>query len=99
MAEPYNLTVISGQDSIYGLMTGANILSGYYIGYFTVILTFLISYVAFKKYDSEKAMAGASFITALIAVMLRVLTWIPDTWMFGTFILAGLSLIALRWGK
>lgn len=98
MAEPYNLTQMSGQNTLYGFMTGANAISDGYIGIMTVIVTFIIAFVWFKTFESKKAFAGASFITALIAMILRVLTWINDPVMFTTFILAAISLVLLRWG-
>jgi len=98
MAEPYNISLISGQNTLYGFMTGANTIADGYIGLFTVLLVFLISFVAFKKFEGKRAFAGASFLTALVAIILRVLTWVTDTTMFASIIIAGISLIFLRWG-
>lgn len=100
MAEPYNLTTISGSETLFELVNNANLLSGGLIGSLTLITTFIITFLAFKSngYQSNKAFAGSGFITALIGVFLRVMGMIPDRMMFGAFVLAGLGFVALRWG-
>ena len=63
-----------------------------------VLVTFVIAFVSFKaNYDGKRRFAGASFITALISIFIRILGMTTDRVMFGTFIIAGISFIALRW--
>ena len=97
MTEPYNLTSLNNQDSIFGFMNAANDVSGGLFGNLILIVTFLIMVVAWRSYEPKRSFAAASFITALISVFLRVMGWIPDATMFGCFILAGISFVLLRW--
>ena len=97
MPAPYNLTEITSQDGLFGLMSGANTISNEQFGLFTLIVSFIIMVFAWRNYDTKTSFAAASFITALLAIFLRILQWIPDQYMFGAFILAGVSFVLLRW--
>ena len=97
MPAPYNITPISGETNLYGFMTQTNALVDGFFGIGILAVSFLIFFVAFKKFETKRAFAGASFIVSLFATILRVLTWISDEIMFGTFLLAAISLIILRW--
>jgi hypothetical protein len=99
MPAPYNLTQITEQNGLFGLMDGANTISGGQFGLFTLIVAFIVMVFAWTRggYDTKSSFAAASFITALLAIFLRVLQWIPDQYMFGAFILAGISFVLLRW--
>ncbi len=97
MAQPYNLTGMSQSNSLFEFVYQSNILTGNLMGILIIITTFIIAFLNMKDYEGKKAFAGSSFITALISIFLRVLGMITDQWMFGVFIVAGLSFIWLRW--
>lgn len=100
MPQPYNLTTLEGSETLFELVNNANLLSGGLIGILTLITTFMIGFLAFKSsgYATNRAFAGSGFITALISIFLRVAGLIPDRYMFGAFIVAGVGFIMLRWG-
>jgi Na+/H+ antiporter NhaB len=98
MPQPYNLTGLSSKNTLVSLLQESNTIAGGIIGGLILLAVFIISFIAFKDYEGKRAFAGASFLTALIAVFLRVLAMIPDSYMFTTFIIAGISIVALRFG-
>jgi hypothetical protein len=98
MAEPYNMTIMEGSETLYELVLNANTISGGLTGSLLIFTTFVISFIAFKNnYDGKRAFAGAGFITALVSIFVRVLGLIPDRLMFAAFIIAGIGFVALRW--
>jgi hypothetical protein len=97
MTVPYNLTQITDQVGLYGMITAVNDMSGGLFGMLILITFYIIMLFAWKDYDIKSTFAGASFLTALIAIFLRLLQWIPDQYMFGTFIIAGISFAVLKW--
>ena len=97
MAEPYNLTGMQGQNDLFGVMNAANTVSGGLFGHLILVVAFVIMVVAWRNYEPKRSFAAASFIISLFAIMLRVLQWIPDITMFTCFIMAGVSLVLLRW--
>ena len=97
MAEPYNLTSLNNQNTLFGMMDAANDLSGHLFGNLILITVFVIMVFAWRTYEPKRSFAAASFITAIFSVFLRIMNWIPDATMFGCFILAGISFVLLRW--
>ena len=98
MPQPYNLSDISSSNNLYDFMTNANILADGLMGILTLVVAFIILFMAFKQFEAKRAFAGAAFVVAILATFLRLLTWVSDTVMFTTFIMAGLSIVWLRWG-
>ena len=98
MAQPYNLTVLNSQNDLVGIMQSANILSGGMLGIVILLLSFITLFIAFKQYEIRRALASSSFITSIIAIFLRLMNMLNDQWLFGIFIITGISLIALIWG-
>ena len=98
MAEPYNLTGLSGQTGLYGFMTATNNLTDGLFGTLILVVIYIIMVVTWRNQDAKTSFAAASFITALLSIFLRLLQWIPDVTMFGTFIIAGVTFALLKWG-
>ena len=98
MTQPYNLSGISGSQTLFELVSATNTLTGDLMGTLIVVVTFVIAFISFKAgYDGKRSLAGASFITALISIFVRILGLTTDRVMFVTFIIAGVSLVILRW--
>ena len=97
MTQPYNITPMLEKNTISGLMIGANVVADGMIGLGIIVLVYIISFVGFKNYETSRAFAGSSFLAAFVAILLRVMTMISDKVMFGTFIIAGLSIVFLSW--
>ena len=99
MPEPYNLSELYTKTDIVGTTQAANNLAGGFLGIGILIMTFAILLVAFKNYEGKKALAASSFITTLVAIFLRLLTMIDDTWLFGSFLIAVIFFLLLMWGE
>jgi len=57
---------------------------------------FIILFMSFKQYPTERAFAASSFITMLIAIMLGIIGLVSAYIYVGTIILAAIALICLR---
>jgi len=100
MAQPYNLTNISSSETLFELTKNANELTGGLMGNLIIVTVFIIAFIGFKStWEGQRSFAGASFITALISIFVRILGMITDQVMFGTFLIAGISYVLLRWSK
>ena len=97
MAEPYNLTLVTGKTNILGVVQGANDLSGGWFGIFILFAFFIITVMAFKNSDIKNRIMAASYSTSGVAVLLRLMSLIDDTWLFGTFILSALFYLLSLW--
>lgn len=97
MAEPYNLTTMTGQNDLFGFMNAANTLTTGLFGNLILVTGFIIMVVAFRNYEPKQSFAAAGFLTALFSIFLRLLNWIPDTTMFICFMVAGVTFVLLRW--
>lgn len=96
MPQPYNLSNITGARNIYEVTKGANDVAGGSLGLMLLVGIFVIFFFSFKTYSTKRAFAGASFITAVISIFIRLLDFIPDRYMFGAFLLAGIGFLALK---
>lgn len=65
--------------------------------FFTAILfaIWFIVFIAFKAYSSSRAFAGTSFFAMVLAIMLRALGLISNTWMYLTILLTAFSVVWL----
>ena len=93
---PYNLTQVQGGNNLYDLVTNANLLTNGLIGLFTLIVLFLIVFMGLKKYESKYAFSAAGYITAIVAILFRMMAWVSDTVMFGAILLLGISFVWMR---
>ena len=87
----------------YELLTYANTVTGGVFGAVVVLSTFIIAYVAMKDYRSTAAFAASSFITCLVAILMRILGALQDDILFITIFLAVGGVAALifegKWGN
>lgn len=97
MPEPYNLTGFTGATDLVQLGSAANTTSSGMFGGLFVLAIFAVLFIMFKAYEDKRAFMGAAFITALITVLLRVIGWTTDVFMFGSFLIAAIAFIIMMW--
>lgn len=98
MAQPYDFTNLTAADNIYETAIATNDLIGGLLALGFLIGAFIILFISFKKFESSRAFAGAAWIVAVLAIFMRLLNFIGNEVMFITFLLAGMSLIWIRFG-
>jgi len=98
MPQPYNLTNLTDANNLFEFFRAGNQLSEGYLGLMLLIGTWLVFFFSFKGYDTKRAFAGTSFITAVAAILLRLMQFISNEVMFMSFILVGISVVMLRMG-
>lgn len=66
--------------------------------FFLMILfaIFIIMFVALKNYSSSKAFASASFLCMILSIMMGILGFISNAWMYLCIILVGVSVVWLH---
>ena len=91
-----NPTNVTG---IYGLFQHANNLTGGILGLIFCVMIFLISFISTKQYTWQRSMAFSSFLTFIVAMLLRFMSMINDAIFFGVIALLVISMILLWWDK
>ena len=97
MPQPYNLSVLTDTNTIVGLAQGANTISAGILGVVILLSVFFVLFMAMKQYDFMRAIVASSFITTLVAIFLRLLGLITDTYLFGTILISAVVFIWLKW--
>lgn len=75
------------------LMDYMNYSTDNYFGLLLLIAIFVVLFVSMKFYETDKALAGASFVTLIIAVLFRSLNIIGDIVLFALVILVIVSVV------
>ena len=92
----YNLSNVTGANNIYEIFNGINQLSGMWLGNIIWIVIFFISFIAFKQFtEFEESLAGASFTSMVIALMLFQINLVHNKLLLLSFVLVALSLVLL----
>ncbi|MFW5889067.1 MAG: hypothetical protein ACOCUD_01670 [Bacillota bacterium] len=63
--------------------------------FFPMILfaVFIIMFIALKSYPTSRAAAGSSYLTMIMAIILRTLDLIQNSWMYVTIIITAIATI------
>lgn len=72
-----------------------NTVTDNWFGLAILIVFFIVMFLALKNYSTEQAFATASFASAIVAVLLRVVGLVGDNVVIGMAILAVLGLVFL----
>ena len=87
-----NVTETYNISRPYQLIDVANSVTGDLFGLVMVICVFIIAFISLKDWRSAPAFAASSFITTLIAILLRTLNALAD---WAVFICIFLTIIGL----
>lgn len=89
-AHPENVTTFTQQVAyIDGLMNG-------YLGTIMLVVIFAVFFLMMKAFKTESAFAVASFITAALGIMIRVIFPVSDRIIYISIILALVGLLLIR---
>jgi len=91
----YNLTNISGVNNPLDFVTNINSLADYIPGTMMVMTVFVLTFMAFKNYEPKTSFAASSFLTALVALMMRLVGLVPDHVLIISSVVAALSVTLL----
>lgn len=95
----FNETNMTSAATPFEWFKYANVLSGNSVGLFILLGTFLVIYFATRNLPMKRASLAAScFATAVIAIFLRIIEWIPNDWVTICFIAAAGSMLWLYVG-
>ena len=95
-----NYTNLSHATSILDLVTYGNTFTGGYLTIFLFIATAVITFITLKNnYPINVSFAVSAYIISVIALLFRIIGWIPDKFMFICFVLAGIGPVILFLSK
>lgn len=93
---PYNLSDVTSQTNLFDVATATNTLVDGLFGQLILMVSFIILFLTFKRFDTARAFAASSYITTVLAILLRIMGWLGDAWMFGAMLLSGIAFVILR---
>lgn len=93
---PYNLTSMRNSDTLVDMITEANTLTDGLLSLLTLFVLFVIVFLALKRYEAKNAFASASFFLVVFSILFRLLGWVSDTIMYGSFLIAGIAFVWMR---
>ncbi len=91
--EPKNIT------SFTDLAQWENRVTGYKFGIATLLLVFIVSFVSLKGFESSQALTGCLFFTMTVAIGLRIIDLLNNTWTIGTIILCAAVVLLISWSS
>lgn len=95
----YNLTNVSAANNTFQLTQAVNEMSGGWLGVGFLITFTVIIFIGMKDYPMKEAFAATTFISALLALLFRVLGFVSDFVMFIYVIAAAIAAISLIFNK
>lgn len=89
----YNITWMESSNTLVDIFQGVNTASNGLVGGMILLLTFMISFAAFKNYDTVADLVISSFITTIIGGLLWFIGFISFEFAVIPLILFVVSLI------
>lgn len=93
----YNLTNFTDEDQLVGIFEVSNVYTKGVFGIMIYIGWFLLLLFVFADLEPKKAFAGASFLTALVGIVMLPLNIINPWLILVAMVAAVASLISLFW--
>ena len=75
---PGNFTLLENVSDVVTLTQAVNAASGYILGNIIIIISFLVMFAVMKRFENSHAFTISSFITAIIAILLKQLNIVSD---------------------
>jgi len=88
-----NFTSLHNITSLVDVVQVIHEQSGGVLGNGFVLVSFVVAYVVSKRFDSDKAFAVASFITAIMTILLKQLSLVNDYVLILVLALASISAV------
>ena len=73
-----NFSLLTNITDIVSLTQAVHIASGYWLGNLMVLISFLVMFAVLKRFENNYAFAVSSFVTAIIAILLKQLLIVND---------------------
>lgn len=90
-----NMTNITNANNVGELVTAVNTASGFYLFNIITLAIFIVLFIVFRQRGFNIAFSSASFLTALLSLILRSLNLISDTVFWAWIILAAISTVMI----
>lgn len=89
------MTNITNANNVGELVTAVNTASGFYLFNIITLAIFIVLFIVFRQRGFNIAFSSASFLTALLSLILRSLNLISDTVFWAWIILAAISTVMI----
>ncbi len=87
---PGNFTSLTNITNLVTLSQTVNNSSGMLLGNLFVLVSFVVSYAVANKVGSERALTVSSFITVIMTILLKLMSFVSDWVLIVTIIFAAL---------
>jgi hypothetical protein len=87
---PGNFTSLENVSNLVTLSQTVNTASGMVLGNLMVLVSLVVTYAVANRVGSERALTVSSFITCIMAILLRLMNFVSDWVLIVTIILAAL---------
>jgi len=75
---PANFTPLTNITDPVGLFQAIHIASGGILGNGFILVSFVVSFIVAKRFESDKAFVVSTYITAIMAILLKQLSLVHD---------------------
>lgn len=83
-------------DTFVGLLGYINTITGGLAGVTLLVGIFIMSFVAMRTTDNDRAFAGSLFVTSIVGVAFSLIGFLSTDYAIIPIILFGISILALR---
>jgi len=87
---PGNFTSLQNMSNLVTLGQAVNTASGNVMGNLFVLISFVVCYAVANRVGSERALTVSGFITAIMAILLRLIGFVSDWVLIVTIIIAAI---------
>lgn len=92
----YNLPTNESITGMYSLFEYVQKISDGWFFLMILLGIFIIVFISLKNYSSSRAFAGASFLCMILSIIMRVLGFIANKWMYLSIILVAVAVVWLH---
>ena len=90
---PGNFSALQNITNLVALTQAVNTVSGNLLGNLMVIISWLVMFAVMKRFENSHAFAVSSFITAIIAILLKQLNIVSDQILLIAIFMAVISIL------
>jgi Ca2+/Na+ antiporter len=88
-----NFTPLENVTDLVTLTQQVNFVSGNILGDIMVLVTFVVMFAVMKRFENSHAFTVASFITMIIAILLKQLNIVHDAVLILTIVVAAIMML------
>lgn len=93
------LTNYTASDPVTGMFQAVNTMSNNVFGIMLLLGIYFITFSVALKYGTKTAFATSAFLGVIFAIILRLLSLIPEMFLFGAFVVGTIAVVMLWFNR